>query len=180
MVEGHSKKASNKVLSRKTFQAGDVIVRQGDMGMRAYIIENGRAEVLVNEGPHELKVSDLKAGDIFGEMALIANQPRSATVRATEDCTLTEIEQGDLERKMEQIEDLAVRSIIKVLVHRLRETTQGQIHQYRQMADFQDRMAGITDRAVLGISKEKRDQFQKEVDPVLEKLEQIMDKYSAI
>lgn len=66
----------------KAFADREVICRQGDPGDCMYIIQSGQATVLREEGDAEVRVGQLKAGDIFGEMAIFDRQPRSATVRA--------------------------------------------------------------------------------------------------
>lgn len=66
----------------KEYADGDVICRQGEQGDRMFMIEAGRAEVLHDENGLEAVVGELGAGDLFGEMAIFEQQPRSATVRA--------------------------------------------------------------------------------------------------
>jgi NADH dehydrogenase FAD-containing subunit len=68
-------------LSRAHFEPGDVIVRQGDQGDCAYLINRGEVEVLRQEGDHQQPVAKLKSGECFGEIALLAGVPRTATVR---------------------------------------------------------------------------------------------------
>jgi NADH dehydrogenase FAD-containing subunit len=70
-----------KKLGRAHFEPGDVIIRQGDQGDCAYLINHGELEVLRQEGDHQQQVAKLKSGDCFGEIALLADVPRTATVR---------------------------------------------------------------------------------------------------
>ncbi len=168
---------SQEVLSRKVFYKGDNIIEQGDEGIRAYYIENGSVEVLVEEDGHQLKVAELGAGDIFGEMALINKEVRSATVRALEDCTVTIISRDEIEGKIEGIVDKATRKLISVLAARLRNSTQGQIHHYKSLADFQDRVCGMVDRVHVGIDESKRTDFRDEVEPLLNDLQSVLDRY---
>ena len=172
------KKSQTRILSRETFHPNDDIMRQGDEGFRAYLIESGNAEVYVTEGPHELKVADLGPGDIIGEMALIVKGTRSATVRAKTTVIATVIAQEDLEKKISQISDPATKSIIRILVQRLRETTQRQIKEYTTLADFQDRITGVVGRVQMGIDKQKRDQFREDIEPLLDRFNEILDRYS--
>ncbi|HJZ84791.1 MAG TPA: cyclic nucleotide-binding domain-containing protein [Polyangia bacterium] len=67
--------------------AGEVVFRQGDPGTALYVILRGEVEVLHEEGAGPpKKLASLHAGAFFGEMALITNEPRNATVLAVEDC----------------------------------------------------------------------------------------------
>jgi CRP-like cAMP-binding protein len=65
-----------------TFKPGDTIITEGESGDTAYLIVSGSVEVSVGEGAKEKILATLNAGEVFGEMCLIAPGPRSATVKA--------------------------------------------------------------------------------------------------
>jgi hypothetical protein len=71
-------------MRRTRYRAGDVIIAEGEYTSDAYIIDGGFVEVY-HAGPPEQRLSILGPGDIFGEMSLITERPRSASVRALED-----------------------------------------------------------------------------------------------
>ena len=75
----------------QSYTAGQDIVRQGDTGVGAFIIKKGRVEAFQDRGGHNHKLADMKQGDVFGEMALLDEFPRSATVRATEPVSYTHL-----------------------------------------------------------------------------------------
>jgi CRP-like cAMP-binding protein len=77
----------------------DRIVEQGTVGNRFYVLTDGRVEVLYDDGQQETRVAELGVGDFFGEMALLHQVPRTATVRAlspVETYTLTTEDFGSL------------------------------------------------------------------------------------
>ena len=66
-------------LQRKGFAAGDVIIKEGDVGDAAYMIVNGRCRAYRSVGDEEETLSVMEAGDVFGEMALLLDGPRAAS-----------------------------------------------------------------------------------------------------
>lgn len=69
------------------FKAGDIVIKQGDPGQDYFIIQEGHCQVLRSppSGGKEIKLADLRAGDSFGEEALIADTTRNATIEMVTD-----------------------------------------------------------------------------------------------
>ena len=80
----------------RNLAAGDVLFREGEVGDYAYQIVKGKIEVCKFNGDEYVTLSILEKGALFGEMALIDKQPRSAMARATVETTVKEIDQNAL------------------------------------------------------------------------------------
>ena len=69
-----------------SLRAGDVLMKQGDPGDTAYVVVSGEFEVHKQSGQSKIKIDIRNPGDVLGEMALLSQAPRSATVTAATDC----------------------------------------------------------------------------------------------
>lgn len=83
-----------KSFEPESFPAGTVIIRQGDKGRKFYVLVEGNAQVLADD----VKVGELKSGDYFGEMALLDDELRKATVVAVNDCKCFNIDRPTFNR----------------------------------------------------------------------------------
>jgi hypothetical protein len=66
----------------ETIEPGQIVFRQGDAGDCAYFVQSGEVEVVRADGGGEVALAKLRAGQYFGEMALLSSELRNATVRA--------------------------------------------------------------------------------------------------
>lgn len=156
---------------------GRHVFEQGMPSNQVYMIEKGRVEVTVQDGPHTIQIAQLGAGDIFGEMGVLENESRMATVTALEETFITVVSRSDLENRVENMNDDLLRAIIRSLTKRLRQTSNTQIHYYKEMTRVQDRMSSLAQKAHEGIDQSRRDAFSAEVMPLLDQLEGLLDKY---
>jgi CRP/FNR family transcriptional regulator, cyclic AMP receptor protein len=91
----------------QVYENGQTIVRQGDPGDGMFVILAGEVEV-VRLGPGgETPLTTLKAGDLFGEMALFAKEPRSATVRAKGEARVLSVDRRAFMKRVHQDPALA-------------------------------------------------------------------------
>ncbi len=96
-------------------------MRQGDVGETAYIIEEGRVEILIDKADGTTQtVATRGNGSMIGEMSLVDKAPRTATIRALEDCTLLEITAEDFARRL-QGADPVLRMTTQVILTRYRD-----------------------------------------------------------
>ena len=107
-----------------SFKAGEVIFKDGAKGDEMYIVLEGEVQVHKNVSGRDVLIASLGPGEIFGEMAILENMPRSAEVRAKSDSDLLCITAKNLERLQEAHELTALKLmdiIIRVLSNRLRQ-----------------------------------------------------------
>lgn len=94
--------------------AGDRIIKQGDIGDEFYLLESGSVNVFLEKhGEEARKVHSYGSGDAFGELALMYNAPRAATCVASEDCKLWALDRNSF------------RVIVVAAAMQKRETYQG-------------------------------------------------------
>jgi CRP-like cAMP-binding protein len=104
-----------EVSTERFYAKGDVIVRQGDVGNSIFIMGSGTAEaVLELGGGASISLAVMRRGEMFGEMALLERRARSATVRATEPCTVLEFRGADFEQLMADYPDIEFRLLLKM------------------------------------------------------------------
>lgn len=107
--------------AEKLFKAGEVIMSQGEMGSCAYFIQEGRVRIVVEKADGSfLDMGTRGPGSIIGEMAIVDNQPRSATIQSLENCTLLEITKEDFARSVKGANPI-VRLISQVILMRYRD-----------------------------------------------------------
>ena len=80
----------------RTEKAGSVIVSEGDVGDRMYFIQSGETQVYTERDGDRIHLAGLAEGDFFGEVSVIVEKPRTATVAAITDVQLAEIDRDSL------------------------------------------------------------------------------------
>jgi CRP/FNR family transcriptional regulator, cyclic AMP receptor protein len=108
---------------RLRFMAGDQLCRQGDVGDAAYIILEGDADVLVDTPRGTIKVATVGRNDIIGEIAILCDVPRTATVTARSDVETLKISKDGFFHLVTQFPQIGV-EVMHELASRLHHTTQ--------------------------------------------------------
>ena len=106
------------------FRQDEFIFHEGEFGEEMYIMLSGSADVFINSfDDMPVKVHEIAAGDFFGEMALLEDLPRSASIYASEDSVVLKIERDNFEKLIANRPDMAYK-MMKVLSCRLRKTNE--------------------------------------------------------
>jgi len=107
----------------RTFADGECIVREGDIGDTFYLIRSGEVQVSVQDrkSRRQVMLGCMRAGDFFGEVALLTGRPRTATVCAKGTVELMELSRADFEKIVKDYP--RIRSIVETyLKKRVRDT----------------------------------------------------------
>lgn len=107
---------------RLMFKPDQVLFRQGELGDAAFIIVEGTAEVLIDTPDGPVAVARLKRNDIIGEIAILCDVPRTATVQAVDQLTALKITKELFFRMVSDFPDMSI-EIMRSLAHRLEQTT---------------------------------------------------------
>ena len=101
--------------TRERFDAGAIIFKRGDPGDSAYVIEDGSVEVLKGDLDDLQRVTVLTQGAMFGEVALLDHQPRTATVRALGAISLIRIDRNHVEELLVRA-DPVIQYLLRLLL----------------------------------------------------------------
>ena len=105
----------------KPYREGEIIVQQGEKGNCMYVIQSGRAEVVIEgENCKEIQLAVLTKGDFFGEMAIIEEEVRSATVRALDEVRVIVVDKRIFLQRIHEDPSFAFR-IMQKMGTRIRE-----------------------------------------------------------
>ena len=108
---------------RITYEPNQTLFSQGDVGDAAYIIVDGAAKVMVDTPDGELEVAELGRNDFVGEIAILCDVPRTATVRASDKTVTLRITKDLFFRLVAEFPEMSV-EIMRELASRLEQTTQ--------------------------------------------------------
>ena len=110
-------------MADKTFADGEYIFREGESAAYAYVIKSGTVEITKHSTDGEQVLAELVAPTLFGEMALIDGNPRSAGARAKDNTVVTEVTAKSFETYLSKNPEAAIR-IMKTISENLRKSNQ--------------------------------------------------------
>ena len=127
--------------SVRTIGAGDLLLRQGEAGEEMYIIMAGELEVIREQAGQESVLASRGPGDVIGEMSLLEQEPRSASVRALSDSRLLVIDRVAFNTLLD-CSSTASLTILRTVVQRLR-TTESVLMQQEKLSSLGTMAAGL-------------------------------------
>jgi CRP/FNR family transcriptional regulator, cyclic AMP receptor protein len=108
---------------RVNFAAGQEVCHQGDPGDTMYVILGGVADVLIDTDKGQIVVAEMQRNSFFGEIAILCDVPRTATIKAREPLSTLKITKDMFYRLVAEFPQMAV-EIMRELAHRVEDTNQ--------------------------------------------------------
>jgi signal transduction histidine kinase len=144
LFEGLSDRELQQLVDDATpvsIHAGETLMKQGDPGDSAYVVLKGGLEIQKQSGPSVIKIDVRNPGEIIGEMALLSNSPRSATVVAVTDSEALRISQEVFENLLSTSPSAAL-AVLHWVLARLGQN-ESLLHQQEKMAALGTMSAGL-------------------------------------
>ena len=114
------------LLNERSYLQGEIIFDEGEEGQSLYVILSGRVLICHQGQPETGRLTELKVGAEFGELALLDDTPRAAQARAIEDCVLASLSRGDFESLLDTYSMIASKislQLARQLSRQLRDRT---------------------------------------------------------
>jgi CRP/FNR family cyclic AMP-dependent transcriptional regulator len=108
---------------RMNYAEGQELFHQGDVGDAMYVILGGVADVLLETPGGQIRVAELKKNSFVGDIAILCDVPRTATIKAREPLTTLKISKDMFYRLVSEFPQMAI-EMMRELAHRLEDTNQ--------------------------------------------------------
>ncbi len=165
------------ILERRFVPKAAVIMHEGEPGTCAYLVQSGVVRIITKnqEDGREVELARLGAGQIFGEMALVFDAPRTASVQAAEDCNLVIITRESFRHKLRK-SDPTVKAILEMLTRRIIDSNNTLISKKSDIDDMLLTANTIYQNVLQALPKPQQRTFQNAVVP---KLKEFLDSVRA-
>lgn len=110
-----------KLCHERSFGPGDAIVNEGESGIGLFVVGSGRVEVVQKRGADEQQLRTMAAGEVFGEIGLLTDHPRTASVRALEPTTCLVMTAWSFQEALDGSPEIA-KALLKTVAQWLVET----------------------------------------------------------
>jgi CRP-like cAMP-binding protein len=155
------------ILERRFFPEGHMIIQEGDAADHAYIIQSGRVAIYKDKKGKLVELARLDVGDIFGETALLFDEPRMASVKALSDCNLIVITRQVMEEKLKD-SDATIRAIVKMMKERIKAANSDRVEKTAtEVRDVRKLFSDAFKLVMSHLPPVERKNYQREAQPIL-------------
>ncbi len=147
------------MLDQITIEPGTVLFHEGDPGDRAYVIERGKVEVTAHRGERKVLLSILGPRQMIGEMAIIDDRPRTATITTIEETVLIPITREQIQGRIEDA-DPVLKLLMDLLLKRFRRQLEFSGANQDAVSYLQE-IGGILDQQAINPAEQERVALEK-------------------
>ena len=155
------------ILERRFVPQDTLIMKEGDPGNSAYLIQSGSVEVYTENDEKKISLAKLDVGQIFGEMALVFDERRTASVRSLEDCNLIVITRQSFQQKLSKT-DPTIKAIVQMLTQRIISANNTLVNKKSSTDDLVETTQIIYQNLLSSLPKNRQRTFQNGVLPKLD------------
>jgi len=155
------------VLERRHIPKNQLLIEEGEMGSQAYLIQSGLVSVFIKKDGKEIELTRLQAGQIVGEMAMVSDGPRTASVRAITEVNVIVIGRQQFEEKLKD-SDPTIRAIVQMMSKRLSRSNEILLDKKSSLEDLRDTTRVIYQNLLNSLPPNQARTFNNTVVPHLE------------
>ena len=165
------------ILERRYVRAGETFICEGDRSYSAFLIQSGSVSVYSkSDDGDDIEIAILGVGDICGEMSLINENVRIASVKALKDCNLIVITKSVFEDKLKS-SDPTIRAIISMLIDRVQHSNSEILDKNQDISSLIKSANLIYKNILKGVDSKKTALFERKVKPKLESFINALDNF---
>lgn len=158
------KRIGPPIFERRFVPRNTIVLKEGEPGANAYLIQSGAVEVFTEGQGGPLKLAALEAGQIFGEMALILDAPRAASVRTTEDSNLIVITRQAFQTKLDKT-DPTIKALVHMFTKRILAGNTTRLHEANDISELIASSRVLFENAANSVPHEYRKIYKQSIGP---------------
>lgn len=164
------------ILERRFIPEGTLVMKQGEAGNSAYLIQSGSVIVYTEQNGKRIELARLGAGQIVGEMALVFDEKRVASVQALEDTNLIVITRMAFKDKLDK-SDPTIKAIVEMMTKRMASTNNASVKERTDINALIETGQTLYQNILRALPEDKQDAFKDSVFPKFESFLDTLKKF---
>ena len=164
------------IYDRIPFEKGRIIIKEGDTQAQAYLIQSGRVGVFTEADGRKIELAVLETGEVVGEMALITDEVRSASVEALDDCVLIQISRTEFEERLKN-SDRAIRAVVKMLSQRVAESNSSIVSKIAALNDLEAAASDVYEESKAEVPDINDERLLPKLQELLRAIEEFKNRF---
>ena len=163
------------ILERRFIPKGSIVIHEGDDAYSAFLIQSGMVSVYSKVGGKTVELAQLGVGEICGEMALIGEEKRNASVRALEDCNMIVITKTSFEEKIRK-SDATIQAVVQMLMERIKSANSDVLSRKMSLTDLSQASNRIYENIIAASNEDDAAKIQEVLKPEMDRFLGAIDK----